>query len=154
MPAQKNIEPEQALQRARRLCASRDYCAADIEEKLLQWGTNTDNIPEIIESLTKEKFLDDHRFAIHFVNDKFKFNKWGKIKIRFELKRKHISESIIKEALANINPGEYFNLLEKEITLKKKSIKNTDDQDLKAKLFRFASSRGFEPALIMEILNS
>ena len=34
-----------------------------------------------------EKYIDESRFAKAYVNDKYKFNKWGRIKIRFELSK-------------------------------------------------------------------
>ena len=40
--------------------------------------------------LELEKYLDNLRFAISFVHDKFRFNKWGKIKLAYALRQKQV----------------------------------------------------------------
>ncbi len=49
--------------------------------KLSLWGIENDDAEKIIEILIKENFINEARFAAAFVRDKFKYNKWGKIKI-------------------------------------------------------------------------
>ena len=70
-----------ALNRAMALCASREYCSADIRSKLESWGICTTEAEKIISGLIREMFLDDSRYAHAFVRDKFKYNKWGRMKI-------------------------------------------------------------------------
>lgn len=38
-------------------------------------------INRIIDRLVVEKFIDEERYCRAFVNDKFRFAKWGKMKI-------------------------------------------------------------------------
>ena len=44
-------------------------------------GNRDNDIARIIEMLKKENFINEERYAIGFVKDKFNYNKWGKIKI-------------------------------------------------------------------------
>lgn len=44
----------------------------------------------IVSRLLQERFIDESRFARYFVNDKLRFNKWGRVKINYEMQRKGI----------------------------------------------------------------
>ena len=137
----------EALSRAMKLCSLKEYAPMEIKQKITDWGVSDDIIIEIITELTKEKFLDEFRMARYFTNDKLRFNKWGKIKIKFMLHQKKICREAITEAIDQISDLEYIAILKAELTKKRKSIKDSDDYKVKAKLFQFASGRGFEAAL-------
>ncbi len=143
----------EALSRAMKLCSIKEYAPVEIKQKITDWGVSDDIIIEIITELTKEKFLDEFRMARYFTNDKLRFNKWGKIKIKFMLHQKKICGEAITEAMEQISDLEYIAILKAEITKKRKSIKDTDDYKVKAKLFQFASGRGFEADIIYKLLD-
>ena len=133
-------------------CSLSEHCIYDIKKKLTEWGANESESKQIIDYLKEENFLNEQRFAQAFVKDKFRFAKWGKIKISFELKMKHISESEISHAMQLIDEDEYESLLFELIEKKDKSIKYTSNNDRKAKLIRFAQSRGFEIDLTLKAI--
>ncbi len=143
----------EALSKAMKLCSIKEYAPVEIEQKLIDWGVSENIIIEIITDLTKEKFLDEFRMARYFTNDKLRFNKWGKIKIKFMLQQKKICREAIAEAMEQISDLEYIAILKAELTKKRKSIKETDDYKVKAKLFQFASGRGFEADVIYKLLD-
>ena len=72
-----------ALNRMANLCARREYCVFDIKSKLMRYELGHESIERIIEHLIKEKYIDELRFARSFINDKIRFNKWGRVKIYF-----------------------------------------------------------------------
>ena len=143
----------EALSKAMKLCSIKEYAPVEIKQKLIDWGVSENIIIEIITDLTKEKFLDEFRMARYFTNDKLRFNKWGKIKIKFMLQQKKICREAITEAMEQISDLEYIAILKGELTKKRKSIKETDDYKVKAKLFQFTSSRGFEADVIYKLLD-
>jgi regulatory protein len=145
---------EIALHKAAALCSTGEKCEYDIREKLQSWGVSSEDEDKIIERLVEEKFLDENRFAQSFAKDKFRFNKWGKIKIAYALRQKQISSLVIQEALENIEDEEYMNLLIDILKAKQKSTKFKDENDRQQKLFRFAQSRGFEGDLIFKVIRS
>ena len=146
------MEYKEALHKAAALCSSGEKCEYDIREKLLSWEISDSDTNKIISYLVQEKFLNEKRFAEFFVKDKFRFNKWGKIKIAYMLKQKRISSAIIQEALNGIDDDEYCSTLQELMQSKLKSLKYKDEYDKRAKLLRFAQSRGFESHLIMSEL--
>ncbi len=150
----KNISEEDGLKRAELICSKQEKCKYDIKKKLLEWGIKTNSINKIINSLEKNKFIDEKRYSSFFARDKFRFNKWGKIKIIFILRQKNIPDKYIFSALNEIDDKEYFKTLEKEILKKQKSIQYTNNYEMKGKLLKFAESRGFEKNLIFKIISN
>lgn len=141
-----------ALNKAMAMCSKRECCRQDILEKAASWGIGRTESEKIIDSLTKEKFIDEQRYASAFVRDKFNHNRWGKVKIAASLRMKGIPSDLIRESLELINNDEYRQTLEKLISVQRKKVKAGNQYELKGKLMRFALSRGFENWLIYEIL--
>jgi regulatory protein len=147
------MDKNEALQRSMKLCSTKEYAPLEISQKITDWGLSSEDAETIVNSLIKEKFIDEYRFARFFVNDKIKFNKWGKIKITILLRQKGVSKEAIEEALQHFSAEEYNLILTNELTKKLKSIKTTDKYIIKGKLFQFGTSRGFESDLIYKLLN-
>jgi regulatory protein len=153
MHLKKTISHGEALEKARKLCAIEERCRFDIRKKLFDWGISSGDTEKIINQLVADKFLDEWRFARLFAVGKFHNNKWGKIKISYELLRKNIAKNTIEDALRRIDEEEYNEVLKKELLKKQKSIAAGDSMELKAKLQRFASSKGFEYDIIDRVLD-
>jgi regulatory protein len=142
-----------SLSKAMAQCSRQEVCCEDIRNKLLAWGVENDDAGKIIEILQKENFINESRYAAAFVRDKFKYNKWGKVKITAHLKSKKIASDIITDALDSIDHDQYINLLRGLIENHKKTVRAKNQYDLKAKLLRYGLSKGFESRLLYDILN-
>jgi regulatory protein len=142
-----------ALTKAMNQCSRREYCCYEIREKLVLWGIAGNISEKIISVLINDNFINETRYANAFVKDKFKYNKWGKVKIAAHLKLKQIPEHIVRSAIDSIDYTEYLNVLKSLITIHKKTIKAKNQYDLKGKLMRYGLSKGFESSLLYEILN-
>lgn len=146
-----NEEFEKYLIKSQAYCSRAEKCESDVRTYLYKQGVDSETISKIIESLVDDKFVDNERYARAFVSDAFKFNKWGKLKIRQALLAKGISDKIMSEPLAEIDDAEYMSLLENVLRSKLKSVRGDDDYKIKASVFRFAYSRGFEPELVEKV---
>jgi len=142
-----------ALNKSMAQCSRREYCCDDVRNKLTSWGISGNDSEKVIENLIKENFINEQRFAIAFVKDKFNYNKWGKIKISAHLRHKKIPGEIIKQALDTIDYDIYTKVLKDLITSHRRSVKSKNQYDLKAKLLRYGLSKGFESSLLYEVLN-
>jgi len=142
-----------ALNKAMALCAGREYCSDDIRSKLGSWGISSDDAGKILETLVKEKFLDDRRYAEAFVKDKYRQNKWGRIKITSMLRMKNIPGDIIDSALKAIDEDEYRQTVREIVMSHRSSIKAKNKYDLKGKLMRFGLSKGFESNLLYDLMD-
>lgn len=140
----KQLSESEMLHRAAAYCSASERCIQDVEKKIKAAGLTGEESDRIIARLLKERFIDESRFARYFVNDKLRFNKWGRIKINYEMQRKGIPSDIRSEALASIDEQEYHSLLLSLLKSKKKATRGKDDRDVYTKLLRFAAGRGFE----------
>jgi regulatory protein len=148
-----NLLYKTALSKAMHLCSEREWCKSDIRQKLISWGVGTEDAEKILEILIRDKYIDELRYASAFTSDKFRYNKWGKIKIGTALRVKRIPSGIISQALQAIDSHEYTELLKSIIEKKRRSVKAKNQYDLKGKLLRHCLSKGFESELIYEMLN-
>jgi regulatory protein len=145
------VDIKQALNKAAALCSASEKCADDIRQKLITWDILPDDATKIIDQLKREKFIDHERFTSFYVRDKFKFNKWGRIKIRYELRKKGIETTIINDALDSIDEETYLDALETILKAKHRQSAKADAMQQKAALVRFGASRGFEPDLCFRV---
>lgn len=139
-----NISEADALSRVEALCSTSENCRADVAERLQRWGIAYGAINRILDHLEQEKFIDEERFCRAFIHDKFRFAKWGKLKIGQALQLKKISFTIYRPLLNEINEDEYLAILQGLLTSKRKSVHAENEFELNGKLIRFALSRGFE----------
>ncbi len=142
---------EKALSNCMQICSRKECCKWDILQKLQKWEVEDNDIDKIITQLEQDKFIDEKRYAQAFANDKFKFNKWGRIKIRYQLKQKQISTENINSALANINEDNYKQLIINEIQKKQQKVKAKSDYERKQKVIAYLSSKGFEMDLAFDL---
>jgi len=144
-------EPE-LLHLAAAYCSTAERCIQEVQKKIISQGGTPEISKRIISYLIKEKFIDESRYSRSFVNDKFRFNQWGRIRISYELQKKGIASQLFADALDNINEEEYMETLSKLLINKKRSTKGHSEQDIFNKLYRFAAGRGFESQIIIKCL--
>ena len=144
-------EFEKYLSKAQSYCSRAEKCESDVRTYLFKQSADTNVISKIVESLVADKFVDNARYVRAFVSDAFKFNKWGRLKIRQALLAKGISEKLMTQPLSEIDETEYMSLLDSLLRAKLKSVHDDDEYKVKASVFRFAYSRGFEPELVEKV---
>lgn len=145
--------PQQALPKAKSYCAYQERSHSEVKDKLFGFGLNTNEVDEIISKLIEENYLNEERFALAFAGGHFRTKQWGRVKIKYELKKKQVSDYCIKKALYSIDAAEYsktlYRLAEKKL-LTIKSEKNIFIK--KKKLQDFLMQKGFENDLVREII--
>lgn len=93
-------------------CSYQERCHVEVNEKLRSFVLNQDEKDQIIVRLIEQNFLNEERFASIFSISKFHQKKWGKIRIKNELKARHISDYLVSKALKEIPMEEYFQTFE------------------------------------------
>ena len=139
----KQPSEQEVLHRAAAYCSTTERCIQDVLKKIESFSLSKEENSRIISRLCQEKFIDETRFARSFANDKLRFNKWGRIKIDYELRKKGIPSSVRDEAIGNIDESTYSGILHNLLRSKLKTIREKDTQDTYYKLLRFAAGRGF-----------
>ncbi len=105
-----------------------------------------------IKKLIKDGYLDDLKFAKAFVNDKLTITNNGPIKIRKELIKYKVDESIINEVIGNIDNDsvreKLSKLVEKQVKIKKGSTNS-----LKIRLVNYFINLGYDKDMILKELS-
>ena len=148
----KECTEEEARVKAEAYCSLVEHCSDDVLRKLEQWGAPADSHERIIEYLKKERFVDNRRYAIAFVRDKYRFNQWGRVKIAQALRMKRVPSDCISDAMDEIDGEEYFSTLVSLLKRKQGSVKGRNDYERNGKLIRFAMSHGYEMDEILKAM--
>jgi len=143
-----------ALEKLRKYCAYQERCHQEVRSKLLDLKVYGDELEEIISSLIDENFLNEERFAKAYARGKFRMKRWGRIKIRQELKRRRISDYLIKKGMAEIDESEYLDTILKLIAKYKKEHSTLSYYDLRRKTVTYLMSKGYEAGMIYENLET
>lgn len=146
--------PQQALPKIKQYCAYQERCHSEVKEKLYTYGLGKNDVEEILSKLIEDNYLNEERFAIHFAGGKFRIKQWGKVKIKYELKQKQVSEYCIKKALSEIPSADYIRTLKKLTETKLKTLNGEKNIfTRKRKLQDHLRMKGFETDLVREQVN-
>src|ERR1019366_4871891 len=144
----KKRTPSQALIKAQLSCAYQERCQQEMRDKLYEWGLYSDAVENIIVDLINNNFLNEERFAKTYAGGKFRIKKWGRIKIKIELKKRNISEYCINKAMQEIPDKEYITTIKQLIAKKSKEIKGVKLQVRNYKVAQHVIYKGFEGNLV------
>lgn len=150
----KITDPHLALLKMQSWCAYQERCQQDARNKLYELGMWEEAVENIIVKLIEDNFLNEERFATSFARGKFTIKKWGRIKIRQELKQKRVGDYCLKKAMQQIDETEYLATLKRLMEIKRKLIKEKSPIKLNYKLMNFALSKGYEKDLVFDVLNN
>ena len=133
-------------------CAYQERCHLEVTNKLNKLGVFGDELDEYVCYLIDENFLSETRFSEAYVRGKFNNNNWGKVKLSRELKLRNISDWNISNALSQINSVDYSNKLRK-LCLKLVELNDKSEFELKNKVVKNLSYKGWEVDLVIKTLN-
>ena len=146
----KTYTVEEATRKLERYCAYQERCHQEVRQKLERMYMIPEAIDVIIGHLIEHDFLNEQRFAKAFVSGKFSIKKWGRRRLTAELKRRDVSKTAIKEALATIDETTYLKTFNKLAEKHCNSIKETNPYKKKKKLIDYLLYRGWENHLVYE----
>jgi regulatory protein len=155
MAFKKYLTKEQALQKAKYYCGYQERCHSEVKEKLYSLGLYKQQVEECISQLIEENYLNEERFAQQFAGGKFRMKQWGRVKIKYELKQKQVSEYCIKKGLKEIDEEDYLKVL-KKLTLEKwTTVKAEKNVFIKLRKTQdYLMQKGYEQDLIRQALQT
>lgn len=151
-PKRKRLSPQEALVAMQRFCAYQDRCHQEVRTRLIEHQVYGDDLEDILSDLITENFLNEERFAKSYARGKFRIKKWGRLRIRRELKFRQISEYCIKKGMLEIEDEDYYATLLDVLSKKDNLLTDSDPYKRKKKLVDHATRKGFEYHLITEAL--
>ena len=150
----KKFSKEQALPQVKQFCVYRERCHSEVKEKLYSLGLYKNDVEQLMAQLIEENYLNEERFAKQYAAGKFRMNQWGRIKIKYALRQKQVSDYSIKKGLKEIIVTDYKKTLQKLAEQKSKSLKNESNVFSKRKKLQdYLLQKGYEGELVREVIS-
>lgn len=124
----------------------------ELKDKLLLKGYDNLSIDKAVGFLKEYNFLSDSNYARMYVKDKAKVQ--GKKKIKYDLMKKGINDSIIEKEILNINKEDEEDIAY-SLALKKYNIlvkRENDKYKLSQKIYRFLLSKGYDYDIVSKVI--
>lgn len=137
---EKKLTPEQTKEKALRLLEYRSHSEKELRDKLKRCGG--ENIDEVIEFCREYNFLNDREYAKRLAKDLVNLKKYGKRRVRDELRAKGIDEEYISEIFEEEEDGE--EVFERLLPLVSKKLGLNFEQKNIDKTIRYFIYRGYE----------
>lgn len=143
---------DEIIQKLFRFCAYQERCKQDIRKKMRELEIDFSEYDLILDYLEEENFLNEARFACAFAGGRFRIKRWGKHKIRNELRKKNIDRKQIERALVREIPDDDYlksleYLIDKRVSISRQQLSAVERQ----KLFRFLQQKGYEWEVIKTV---
>ncbi len=150
----KKLSKEQALPQVKQFCVYRDRCHSEVKEKLYSLGLYKNDVEQLMAQLIEENYLNEERFAKQYAGGKFRMNQWGRVKIKYAMRQKQISDYSIKKGLKEINETDYKKTLQKLAEQKLKTLKKESNIFSKRKKLQdYLLGKGYEGELVREVIS-
>ena len=134
-----------AIEVSVKFCSYRERSEKEIIKKLTDKDFSKEIISSTLRKMKDLNFINNLRFAKSFSRGKNRSNRWGKIKIRYELVGKGLNDEEITIGLDSIDSKIYEESLKKNIEIFRKKNKSDNNNKLIGHLAR----KGFEMNLIL-----
>ena len=150
MNTKKTYSVDEAINRMEQYCTYQDRCHKEVEQKLYEMNMIPQAKAEILMHLIEQNYLNEERFAKAYVRGKFRIKKWGKQRLKLELKRRNIHTNLINSALKEISDVDYLETFNEIATKKAESLSVSNRQVLRKKIADYLFYRGWESHLVYD----
>lgn len=146
-----NMDREEALKKLLHYCNYQDRCEKEVITKLNSLELDDSDKRFVLEFLREEGFVNDERYCRSYVKSKLNLKKWGINKIKVSLIAKGVDKEMIDNVLSDID----YDLYKEELVnlIRNKKIEGSDPYKRRAKLIRYAISKGYSYPEIIEAMN-
>ena len=128
MPISFTEDEKIIIEKIQSYCLYQDRCVKEVKNKLYSFKVSSQLVENIVEYLIDNDYLNEERYTKMFIQGKLRIKKWGRIKLKYELKSKGIDIKIINEHINQINEEDYIEYFNEFSTNKIKFLKGTLDQ--------------------------
>lgn len=140
---------KRATLRAMHILERTDKTEAQLRRKLEESEYPKEAVESAIAYVTSYGYLDDRRYAEHYIE--WKKQGKGKARLKMELAQKGISREIIEEVLESADFGETRETI-RELILKKRKTNTRMDEKEKQRLYGFLMRKGFSSSDILAVM--
>ena len=140
---------KRATLRAMHILERTDKTEAQLRRKLEESEYPKEAVESAIAYVTSYGYLDDRRYAEHYIE--WKKQGKGKSRLKMELVQKGISREIIEEVLESTDFGETREMI-RQIILKKRKTDIPMNEKEKQRLYGFLMRKGFSSSDILAVM--
>lgn len=140
---------KRATLRAMHILERTDKTKAELSRKLAENEYPKEAIEAAIAYVESYGYLDDRRYARHYVE--WKKNGKGKARLKLELIQKGVPREIVEEVLEEIDFGETQEAIRQLVRKKIKSGTDMDEKE-KKRIYGFLMRKGFSSSDILTVL--
>ncbi len=151
MPISFSEDENIIIEKIQSYCLYQERCVKEVKNKLYSFKISSKLAENIVEYLINNDYLNEERYTKMFVQGKLRIKKWGRIKLKYELKLKGVDTNIIEDNINKINEEEYINYFNEFSTNKIKFLKGSKDKK-KRSFINYFTYRGWENNLIYQKL--
>lgn len=151
MPISFTKDEKIIIEKIQSYCLYQDRCVMEVKNKLYSFKVSSQLVENIVEYLIDNDYLNEERYTKMFIQGKLRIKKWGRIKLKYELRSKGIDIKTINEHINQITEEDYMNYFNEFSTSKIKFLKGTKDQK-KRSFINYFTYRGWENNLIYQKL--
>ena len=152
MQKKQSFTVKEAQKKLEHYCTYQERCHQEVVNKLQELGMIPLAIDTVVSKLIRDNYLNEARFAQSFARGKFRIKKWGKIRIKRELKARQVSDYNIKRGLKEIPENDYNNTFWFLFEKRKKAVDGNNPLTQKKKIISYMVYRGWEAQKIYEAL--
>lgn len=144
------------LDRARHYCALAEQCEDAVRQKLVTWGASPSESDSIVAVLNSEGYLDNERYARAFCESKILTQQWGRQKVLYQLRLKHLPREAVDRGMAAVSNEAYMAVLAKVAEKKRQELEQKCDDPymLRQKLIAALVNKGFTLTEINQVLTN
>ena len=139
------------LEKVQSYCQYQERCIKEVSNKLFSLKATNKTADKILQSLIDNDYLNEDRYAKMFIQGKLRIKKWGRIKLKYELRLKGLDINIIDDNINKIKEEEYIQYFNEFSISKIKFLKGTKEQK-KRSFINYFTYRGWENSLIYQKL--
>ena len=151
MPISFSEDENIIIEKIQSYCLYQERCVKEVKNKLYSFKISSKLAENIVEYLINNDYLNEERYTKMFIQGKLRIKKWGRIKLKYELRLKGIDIKIINKHINHIDEEEYIKYFNEFSTNKFKLLKGSRDQK-KRSYINYFTYRGWENDLIYQKL--
>jgi regulatory protein len=137
-----------------RILSRRDHSRKELKDKAYRKGYSGDYVERILDEFESKEYIDDHKFAMTFTQEKLEFNNWGPYKIRNQLFKKGISKGVVEQCIDEVfGEQEIKESITELIRKKKKRYLREPEDKRRKKIFDFLMRKGFNSEDIIKYMD-
>jgi len=149
----KENELDKVLNKVYKFLSYRPRSEKELTDYLFQKKASPFLTELVIETLKRQKYLDDKEFALWWVEQRLKFHPVGKHVLRKELFKKGINKEIVDEVVSCQLSVVSLRNLALKIAQKRALRYKADPTELRRKMGSFLARRGFDWETIKEVVD-